>query len=228
MMITGRKSGGKTYHPYNQIPHRPDELEDGQSGHTPQHNRHIDRGALVLRRIRVAVEGLQPRGAQHHRRQGEVAEHPGQDDRTAETLVVVGLPILFGDGGYLLRGLGRELGQLGFVLRVEIAVVLGDVDVDLAAGLQVGGRQFLGLVVALGAPGDVVGVAEGVDVQDVDVGGREEDVLDELFLGQRVRSRGADLILTLVNMCQGSRKMKEARNHITYVEPRETMIEKNW
>ena len=39
--------------------------------------------------------------------------------------------------------------------------------------------QLGGFVVAFGAPGDVVGVAEGVNVEDVDVGWGEEEVLDE-------------------------------------------------
>lgn len=57
-----------------------------------------------------------------------------------------------------------ELGEFGFVLGVEVAVVLGDVDVDFTAGFEVRGGQFLGFFVAFCAPGYVVGVAEGVDV----------------------------------------------------------------
>lgn len=64
-----------------------------------------------------------------------------------------------------------------------------DVDVDLAAGFEVRGREFLGLVVAFGPPCYVVGVAEGVDVEDVDVGWGEEDVLDEL---RRLDGLGTD------------------------------------
>lgn len=55
-----------------------------------------------------------------------------------------------------------------------------NVDVDLTAGLKVRRGQFLGLVISLGTPCDIVGVAERVDVEDVDVGWGEEDVLDEL------------------------------------------------
>ena len=51
---------------------------------------------------------------------------------------------------------------------------MGDVDVDFSAGFEVGGGELGGFVVAFGAPGDVVGVAEGVYVEDVDVGGGEE------------------------------------------------------
>ena len=50
---------------------------------------------------------------------------------------------------------------------------------DFAAWFEVCRGQFLGFVVAFRAPGDVVGVAEGVDVEDVDVGGCEEEVLNE-------------------------------------------------
>lgn len=73
-----------------------------------------------------------------------------------------------------------NLAHLGFVLRVQVAVVLRDVDVDFTAGLEVGDFEFWGFVVAFGAPGDVMGVAEGVDVEDVDVRGGEEKVLEEL------------------------------------------------
>ena len=74
---------------------------------------------------------------------------------------------------------GAESVEFGLVLGVEICVVGGDGDVDFAARFEVRGGEFLGLVVAFGAPGDVVGVAEGVDVQDVEVGGGKEEVLDE-------------------------------------------------
>ena len=57
---------------------------------------------------------------------------------------------------------------------------MGDGDVDAAGGFDGGGGELGGLVVAFGAPGDVVGVAEGVDVEDVDVGWGEQDVLYEL------------------------------------------------
>ncbi len=58
-------------------------------------------------------------------------------------------------------------------------VVLWDVDVDFPARFEVGGGEFGRLVVAFGAPGDVVGVAEGVDVENVDVGWGQEEILDE-------------------------------------------------
>ena len=65
-------------------------------------------------------------------------------------------------------------------MRVEVAVVLRDVDVDFAAGFKVCDFEFGGFIVAFGSPGDVMGVAEGVDVEDVDVGGGQQEVLEEL------------------------------------------------
>jgi hypothetical protein len=57
---------------------------------------------------------------------------------------------------------------------------LWDVDVDLAAGLEVGRGQLFGFVVSLSTPCDVVGVTESINVENIDVGWREQDVLDEL------------------------------------------------
>lgn len=68
------------------------------------------------------------------------------------------------------------------VLRVKVAVVLGNADVDFASGFKVNLFQFRRFVVAFGAPGDVVGVAEGVDVKNIDVRRCKEEVLDELSL----------------------------------------------
>jgi len=65
-------------------------------------------------------------------------------------------------------------------LGVQITIILGNVDIDLATRLQSCRRQLLGFVVALGTPRDVVGITEGVDIENVDVCWGEEDVLDEL------------------------------------------------
>ena len=56
-----------------------------------------------------------------------------------------------------------------------------DVYVDFAAGFKVCDFEFGGFVVAFGPPGDVVGVAEGVDVEDVDVGRGQQEVLEKLW-----------------------------------------------
>ena len=58
----------------------------------------------------------------------------------------------------------REFREFRVVLRIQVAVVLGDVDVDFSARFQVRGGQFFGFVVAFRTPCYVVGVTEGVDV----------------------------------------------------------------
>lgn len=71
-----------------------------------------------------------------------------------------------------------------------------------------------------------MGVAEGIDVEDVDVGWCEQDVLDELenmLEKTRIDRKG---IRTEVNICQGSMKINDAMNHMRYVEASDTMIEK--
>lgn len=50
-------------------------------------------------------------------------------------------------------------------------VVCGDCDVYAARGFYGRGGEFGGFVIAFCAPGYVVGVAEGVDVENVNVGG---------------------------------------------------------
>ena len=172
-----------THHPNHQVPHGTREFEHRETSHTPQDHLHIDHGPLVHAVFAVAallVKGIQAGGTQNHGAKCEVAEYPGQHDSTTESLVVVCLLVFLGNDLNFLRRLDGEHLQLGFILRVQITVILRDVHIDLATWLQVGGRQLLGLVVTLGTPSDIVGVTEGVDVEHVDVGRGQEDVLDEL------------------------------------------------
>ncbi len=167
-----------THQPHNQEPHRAREPKQRQASHTPQHHGHVDRAPLRVRtRDR---QPIQPRCIEHHRSKSEIAKDPNQHDCAPESFIVILLVLCLAKFLDFLGCLFGDLAHLGFVLRIQVAVVLRDVDVDFAAGLEVGDLEFRGLVVALGAPGDVVGVAEGVDVEDVDVGGGKEEVLEEL------------------------------------------------
>ena len=168
--------------PDDQKPHRPHESEQTQRRHGPQHHTHVYRAPLriILLLLPTHTHPFQPPSRQNDGAQREIAKHPDQHDRGPEALVIILLLLRL---RYVLHLLGRFLGEdthFGVVLGVEVAVVLGDGDVDLASRFEVGGGEFGGFVVAFRAPGDVVGVAEGVDVEDVDVGGGEEEVLDEL------------------------------------------------
>ena len=85
-------------------------------------------------------------------------------------------------GGHLallFGSFGGEGAHLGFVLCIEITIVGGNIDVDLSARLESCGWKLFGFVVTFGTPCDVVGVTEGVDVENIDLGWREEKVLDE-------------------------------------------------
>lgn len=72
-----------------------------------------------------------------------------------------------------------------------------------------------------------MGVAERVDVEDVDICRSEEKVLDELAR----RVRGQKILdvkgLTEVNICHGSKKRKDMTKYKTYVERRDTIKVKN-
>ena len=186
------KSLERTYHPLYQKPNRPNKAKQAQPRHAEQDNLHINDGALRLALVRVAhVDAIEAR-AQDDAAQRQVAEDPGQHHAAAKPFIVV---LLLVGHRHLFRLLGRLLRDqphLALVRVVEVAVVLRDVDVDLAARLEVGRGEHGGLVVALGAPGDVVRVAEGVDVEDVDVGRGQGEVLEEL--GGKASATGAKVI----------------------------------
>lgn len=169
--------------PRDQKPTTPNKSNRTQHRHTVQHNSHIHRRAILLRLIiRLALAAtnihlVQPSHIQHHRPKSKVAKHPSQDDGRAETLVVVFVLFLRGHDFLGCLVFGVEGQEFGFVLAVQILLISRDGDIDLPARLQRGRRQLLWFIIALCTPSDVVGVAEGVDVEDVDVGGREEQVL---------------------------------------------------
>lgn len=173
-------------HPCNQKPTTPNKAHSRQSSNRIQHNSHINRAALILHnkliilpRLRILTKLLNTPYIQHDRRKRQIAENPREHHRAAEAFVVIFVLRLVVDDLFGGNPFGGESADFRLVLGIEIRVVGGNGDVDFAAGFQIRGWQFLRRVVAFGAPGDVVGVAEGVDVEDVDVGGGEEEVLDE-------------------------------------------------
>lgn len=172
-------------HPNDQEPTSANKPDSAEHSNTVQHNTHVNSSALLLSLISVLVRAVANIDAVHaasvkdDSSQRQIAEHPRQDDSGAETLVIVLVFFLRQDDTLGSFPLGGEDAELGFVLRVEIGVVRWDCDVDFAAGFEVCCRELFGLVVTFCSPCDVVGVAEGVDVEDVDVGGSQEEVLDE-------------------------------------------------
>ena len=192
-MRTGENHG--THQSNNQKPHGPQKSKERQTGYTPQYNSHIDLIPRVFRRGRVYCQPLQPTRTQHQRAEGQVREDPNQHNRTSKPLIVILLLLARRHILHLLDSLVSKDCNLAVVLVVEIAFVRRDIDVNFAAGFESCRGEFLGFVVAFGTPGDVVGVAEGVNVEDVDVGWSEEEVLDELIVQldiERWRTRGMD------------------------------------
>lgn len=88
--------------------------------------------------------------------------------------------LCFADDFLLLNRFLRDLAHLGVVLGVEVAVILGNIDVNFAARFEVGDFKFGRFVVAFSTPSDVVGIAESIDIEDVNVGRGKEQILDEL------------------------------------------------
>lgn len=129
--------------------------------------------------ISAHINSVETARVQHNSRKGQVAEHPSQHDRRPETLVIILVLLLCRE--LLLRRfpLGAEDGKFSLVLRIEIRVISGNSDIDLATRLGDSGWQFLWLVVTLCTPRDIVSVAKGVDVENIDVGRSEEEVLEE-------------------------------------------------
>nr|POF01296.1 hypothetical protein CFP56_21244 [Quercus suber] len=179
------RSSDASEQPDDQEPTRTDESHAREDGDRVQHYRHVNRRAVgldllvVLLGARHGLEVLHATDVQHYRRQCQVAEHPGEHDGAAEPFVVVFVLLLGGDDFLRCLIFGAEHAQLVFVLGVQIGIVGWDGNVNFATGFCVGCWKFLRLVVTLSSPSNVMGVAEGIHVQDVDISGREEEVLDE-------------------------------------------------
>lgn len=161
-----------TYQPDNQEPHRSTEPEKRQPRHTPKHYTHVDCTPLrPVGLILADLHSLQTARTQYDSCEGEITKHPDQHNSTSETLIIVFLVFGFRNNLYFLWSLHCNDTHLGVVLGVQVAIVLGDIDVHLAAGLEVCRGQLFSFVVSFRAPCYVVCVAESVDVENVDVGG---------------------------------------------------------
>lgn len=142
--------------------------EDGHGGHGPQDELEVE----VVGDVGAAV-GL----ADGHGQDG-VGHHPRHHHVRAHRAVVVLL---------LLRLRDAVLVDLEAIAEVAESFIVAAVDVELLARhfqfyrvafARDGGAEVdVDDVVAFGAPGDVVRVAEGVDLQRADVGWQEGEVL---------------------------------------------------
>ena len=170
----------ETHQTKDQEPRSAYKPECGQTSHTEKNNLHVNNGPLLL--VLIGIRGVQVVDirAEDGSCKRQVREYPYQNDAAPEALVVVRLLVLCGEDLDFLRRFLRDDLHLLVVLRVQVTVIIGNVDVDFPARLEVDAGELLRLVVSFRTPRDIVCVAEGVDVEDVEICGRQEEVLYEL------------------------------------------------
>ena len=159
-------------HAHDQEPHGTDELERRKSGDGPQDDGHVD--GTLRGVVGIGLKALQAPCAEDDGHEAEVAHDPEEYDARTEALVII-LLLLARRRDSLLDGcFDHNLPHLSLVLGIEIRVVRRDVDVYLATRLEVGGRQLLSFVITFCTPCNIMGITEGVDVENVDVSRGEE------------------------------------------------------
>lgn len=168
----------------NQEPHGSYKLEATQGGNAPENNSHVNVGPLCLLCFLILLitrrDPLQASRAQNHGRESKVGNHPDEHDAGTHTSVVVHLFFLQQRRRRLrfyFLVLYAEDRNLSLVLRIQITLV-GKVRFALAI-FGVDGWQLLHLVITLRTPRHVMGVAKGVDVENVGKGWSQEHVLKE-------------------------------------------------
>ena len=107
-----------------------------------------------------------------------IGDHPGDDHVRAHAAVVVLLLLKLAHAVLCDFEPVAEVAQRFVVAGVDVELLGRHFELDgVALGADGGAEVDVDDVVAFGAPGDVVGVAEGVDLQGADVGGEEGEVL---------------------------------------------------
>ena len=142
--------------------------EEGQAGDAPEQELEVE----------VAGDGRAVVGLANGHGEHGVGDHPGDDHVSAHGAVVVLLLLGLADAGGGDLEPVAEVAQGLVVAGVDVELLGGHLERDSVAGLADRGAEVgVDDVVALGAPGDVVGVAEGVHLQGADVGGQQGEVL---------------------------------------------------
>ena len=142
--------------------------EDGNGGDGPENEFQVEVLAHVGAIVRFA----------HGHGQDGVGDHPDDHHVRAHGSIVVFL--LLGLTDTFLRDLQAisEVAQ-GFVItRVDVELLRGHVQFDRVALTRHRGTKInVDDIVSFRAPGDIVGVAESVDLQGTNVRGEESEVL---------------------------------------------------
>ena len=147
----------------------PDRAEERQARNRPKNELEIK----VIPHMRTAVH-LAHRHGQHG-----IRHHPARHHVRPHGAVIVLLHL--GLARRRLHDLDAiaQVAQRLVVARIDVELLARHLELDDVAALgRLGGAEVgVADVVALGAPGDVVGVAEGVHLQGADVGGEQGKVL---------------------------------------------------
>ena len=140
-----------------------------------RHSRHGPEDELEVEV--VGDMGANVRLADRHSQDG-IRHHPRHHHIGADAAVVVLLLLELRDAILLDLEPIAEVPERFVIARVDVELLGGHFELD-GVGFGTDGGAEVGVddVVALGAPGDVVGVAEGVDLERADVGGEEGKVL---------------------------------------------------
>lgn len=142
--------------------------EDGDGGHGPQDEFEVE----VIRHVGAAV-GF----ADGHGEHG-VGDHPRHHHVRAHALVVIFLLLGFADAVLFDFESIAQVSQCFVVPAVDVELFARHFQFDSVALSGDGGAKIdVDDVIAFCAPGDVVGVAEGVHLEGADVGGQEGEVL---------------------------------------------------
>ncbi len=181
-ILSGIKS--RTHDPMNLIPHSTHELERGQPRNTPQNNQQIRLNLSTLglssNRRRTNLQPRQSPRIQNDRYECSITKHPHQHHIRPKCLPVPFINILRFSNLRFFNSFGGEFLQRRLVELIKVGVVEAGLLVRFALCVYrccFKGRRF---IVTFCAPGYIVRVAEGVDVDDVCVGWGEEEVLQGL------------------------------------------------
>lgn len=142
--------------------------EDRHGSHRPKDEFKVE----VVRDVGAAVGFTDGHG------EDSVRDHPCYDHVCAYGAVVVFCCLGLGDAFCGDLEAVAEVTESFVVAGIDIELFGGHFELDCIALAGDGGAEVdVDDVVAFGAPGDVVGVAEGVDLEGADVGGEEGEVL---------------------------------------------------
>ena len=186
-----------------------------------QEVRHASQGAEQRQRrdgpqdeaqVEVTADAIAAVDLAHGHGEDGVGDHPRDDHVRAHALVVVLLELALGGGGFRDLDAVAQVPQGLVVPGVDVELLRGHLELDDGALAHGAAQVRLHDVVALGAPRDVVRVAEGVHLQHADVAGQQHEVLAEA--GEHVPGVEVDEGHEEVQADGGAGRDDQVREHV--------------